>query len=82
VGLEGGQPANLPGRSAPLFSLSRSYKSVEAGLDGRPAIWLGRQVNTWHGTDLIKLVTPPWTPINTLLPMKFKHDTLLVVLHL
>jgi hypothetical protein len=32
---------------------------------------------TWHVTDLIKLVSPPWTPINTPLLMEFKisHST-------
>jgi hypothetical protein len=68
-------------RPAPLCSLSRvcfmdtlsrrryqgirSLKLLEAGLGGRLATWLGRLANTWRVTALIKLVTPPWTPINT-----------------
>jgi hypothetical protein len=51
--------------------------SVEAGLGGRPATWLGRPTNTWRVTDLIELVTLPWTPINTPLQLEFKipHST-------
>jgi hypothetical protein len=33
----------------------RSLMLVEARLGGRSA-------NTWHVTDLIESVTPPWTP--------------------
>jgi hypothetical protein len=40
-------------------------KSVEAGLDGWPATWLGWPANTWRVINLIKSITPPWTPINT-----------------
>jgi hypothetical protein len=48
-----------------------SLESVEAVLDGRPAMCLGRPANSWRITDLIKSVTAPGTPINTLLPMEF-----------
>jgi hypothetical protein len=32
---------------------------------------------TWHVTDLIKSVTPAWTPINTLIPVEINvaHST-------
>jgi hypothetical protein len=43
---------------------------VEAKLHGQP-------VTTWHVTDLTKLVTPPWTPINILILVEIKttHST-------
>jgi hypothetical protein len=82
----------VAGRPAPLCSLSRvcfmdtlsrrryqgirSLKLLEARLGGRLAMWLGRSANTWRVTDLIKLVTPPWTPINTpLMEFKTPHST-------
>jgi hypothetical protein len=47
-------------------------KSVEARLSGRLATWLGRPANTWRVIDLIKSITPTWTPINTPLSVEFK----------
>jgi hypothetical protein len=38
---------------------------VEAELYGRPA-------STWRVIDITKSVTPPWTPINTSLPVEIK----------
>jgi hypothetical protein len=49
---------------------TRGLESVEATLDGR-------LTNTWQITDLIKLVTAPWTPINTPSPSDgIQHTTL------
>jgi hypothetical protein len=50
---------------------------LEVGPDGSSAMWLGRPAITWCVTDLIKSVTPPWTPINTPLPVEFNtpHST-------
>jgi hypothetical protein len=50
---------------------------LEVRPGGRPAMWLGRPAITWCVTDLIKSVTPPWTPINTPLPVEFNtpHST-------
>jgi hypothetical protein len=38
---------------------------------------VARPANTWHVTNLIKLITPPWTSINTPMLMEFKtpHST-------
>jgi hypothetical protein len=50
---------------------------LEVGLGSRPTMWLGQPANTWCVTDLIKSVTPLWTPINITVPMEFKtpHST-------
>jgi hypothetical protein len=40
-------------------------KLVEAKPHGRVETWLCWPATTWRVTDLTKLVTPPWTPINT-----------------
>jgi hypothetical protein len=55
---------------------------LEVRHGGHPAMWLGRLANTWHITNLIKSVTPPWTPINTPYRWNSRHHTLLVVLHM
>jgi hypothetical protein len=47
----------------------RWRKLVEAETHGRPTMWLGWPATTWLVTDLTKLVTPHWTPINTPLPV-------------
>jgi hypothetical protein len=46
-------------------------------LHGRLATWLGQPATTWRVTDLTMSVTPPWTPINTPLPVEIKaaHST-------
>jgi hypothetical protein len=59
----------------------RAHVSTQEG--GRPMRWRksveaephGRPTNTWQVTDLTKLVTPPWTPINTPLPVEIRTHT-------
>jgi hypothetical protein len=90
VGPVGGQPAKLPGRPAPLCSLTwvsfvvtlsktrwngtRGLESVETTLDGRSATWLGWPANTWWITDLIKSITAPRTHI-TPPPLPMEFNT-------
>jgi hypothetical protein len=53
----------------------RWRKSVEAEPHGQPTTWLGQPATTWQVTELTKLVTPPWTPINTPLPVEIRTHT-------
>jgi hypothetical protein len=54
----------------PKLEVSGSQTQWPPGHVSRPA-------NTWCVTNLIKSVTPPWTPVNTPLPVEFKipHTT-------
>jgi hypothetical protein len=86
VGPRGGQSAKSPSRSARFYvGLTRGFvhtclhergkaKVLEAESHGRPTTWLGRPT-TWRVTDLTKLVIPPWTPINTPLPVEIRTHT-------
>jgi hypothetical protein len=72
----------------PLTCLLREHALQEAvtrnpklEVGGSQTRWLAghvaRPANTWCVTDLIKSVTPPWTPTNTPPSMEFKipHST-------
>jgi hypothetical protein len=88
MGPGGGQPKKSPGWTARFYvGLTRGFvcmclhekgkprqwrTSLEVEPHGWPATWLGRPATTWRVTDLTKSVTPPWTPINTPLPVEIR----------
>jgi hypothetical protein len=66
-------------RHALQEAITRNPKLEVSGsrIGDRLAMWLGRPANTWRVNNFIKSATPPWTLINTPLPMEFKtpHHT-------